>query len=213
NLNLTTGASFPVVASETTDCTITNHLLLGSIIVIKHVANGGPLTAGDFTMFLGDSGSTSFTGAESPGVKTTLPEGSTYSVTEGGRDQAYTQYHPLYTGSSPGDCSGSIVAGTTKTCTITNTFTPASPNSYTEQRVILHDKVTILGIFAGGSGTQTAPFKLYFDSSCSPLLPNSTTPYSETINVSVSSGTGTASTSVGFLVNGPVNQTYYWRVS
>jgi hypothetical protein len=82
--------------------------------VIKHVVNdnGGTATAADFTMTVtGNSPSpATFPGDES-GTTVTLNPG-TYSVTETGPAG--------YTASFSADCSGSIVAGLTKICTVTN---------------------------------------------------------------------------------------------
>ena len=91
------------------------------LIVIKHVVNdnGGSATASQFTMTINGvtaTGGNSFPGAESPGTNKTVTPGS-YSVTETGPAG--------YTASSSVDCSGSIAAGETKTCTITNDDQPA----------------------------------------------------------------------------------------
>jgi Prealbumin-like fold domain len=88
---------------------------LATLHVIKHVVNdnGGSASAADFTMSVtGTSPSpTSFPGAESPGTTVTLGPGS-YNSTETGPSG--------YTGSFSADCSGTIAAGETKTCTVTN---------------------------------------------------------------------------------------------
>lgn len=83
--------------------------------VIKHVINdnGGSATAGNFTIHVAGTNvsNLSFAGSET-GVDVTLDAGS-YAVTE---PVVLTGY--LESGS--GDCSGTIAAGETKTCTITN---------------------------------------------------------------------------------------------
>jgi Prealbumin-like fold domain len=88
----------------------------GHLIVIKHVVkdNGGTASASDFTMQINGvtaTGGNSFPGAESPGTNKEVTTGS-YSVTETGPAG--------YTATFSADCSGSISAGQTKTCTITN---------------------------------------------------------------------------------------------
>ena len=88
----------------------------GHLIVIKHVVtdNGGTATASQFTMTINGvtaTGGNSFPGAESPGTNKEVTPGS-YSVTETGPAG--------YAASFSADCSGSIAAGQTKTCTITN---------------------------------------------------------------------------------------------
>lgn len=84
--------------------------------------NGGTNTAEDFTISVsGDNVSpqSSFTGAESPGTTVTMSPG-TFSVSEAGPSG--------YTESSTGDCSGSINAGESKTCTIVNNDNPVQSN-------------------------------------------------------------------------------------
>jgi len=83
--------------------------------VIKTVItdNGGTATSSDFTLNVtGTNVSTSSFAGSAAGVDVTLDAG-TYEVTEPAVPAGYSQ-----TGS--GDCSGTIVAGETKTCTITN---------------------------------------------------------------------------------------------
>jgi hypothetical protein len=92
------------------------------IIVIKHVVNddGGTKSAGDFTMTINGvtaTGGNSFPGAESPGTNKKVTTGS-YSVTETGPSG--------YTASFSAGCSGSISAGQTKTCTVTNDDKPGT---------------------------------------------------------------------------------------
>jgi cytoskeletal protein RodZ len=101
-------------ASTSTDNSVT-WSPTATLIVIKHVINdnGGTATAANFTL---DSGGTNdspddFAGAESPGTTVTLDPGS-YGVTETGPTG--------YSASFSADCSGSIAAGQTKTCTVTN---------------------------------------------------------------------------------------------
>jgi hypothetical protein len=88
----------------------------GHLIVVKHVIddNGGPKSASDFTMHINGvtaTGGNSFPGQESPGTNKEVTPGS-YTVTE----------DPVagYTATTSGACSGTIAAGETKTCTITN---------------------------------------------------------------------------------------------
>lgn len=87
----------------------------GTLHIVKHVVinNGGTATAPDFTIAVSGTNvsSASFAGSEA-GVDVTLDAGS-YAVTEPVVPAGYLQ-----TGS--GDCSGTIAAGETKTCTITN---------------------------------------------------------------------------------------------
>src|SRR5436853_369442 len=92
------------------------------IIVIKHVVNdnGGGADASQFTMTINGvtaTGGNSFPGAESPGTDRKVTTGS-YSVTETGPSG--------YTASFSAGCSGSISAGQTKTCTVTNDDKPGT---------------------------------------------------------------------------------------
>jgi hypothetical protein len=87
----------------------------GTLRVIKHVVNddSGTSAAADFTISVTGNSPTpsTFPGAESPGTNVTLMAGS-YGVTETG---------PVgYVAFFSADCSGTIAAGQTKTCTITN---------------------------------------------------------------------------------------------
>lgn len=103
--------------------------------IIKHVINnnGGIKNAGDFTLTIGGVtavGGNTVTGAESPGVSKTLSTFGAYTVTE--TDVAG------YSQSSSADCSGTIVAGETKTCTITNDDIVA-PASINVAKIVVND--------------------------------------------------------------------------
>ncbi len=109
------GVSITLANGENLICTFTNTLQQAHLTVIKHVINdnGGTAVAADFTL---DSGGINdipdnFAGAESPGTDVTLDVGS-YNVTETGPSG--------YTAGYSADCSGTIAAGETKTCTVTN---------------------------------------------------------------------------------------------
>jgi hypothetical protein len=114
-IDVTSGGTFSVIASTTTACTIRNRRLQGSIRVVKHVVNdnGGTALANAFTIALGDSANTVFAGSEA-GVMYTFDDGYTFNVHETALPPGYVQV------SAVGDCSGAIVANTTKVCTITN---------------------------------------------------------------------------------------------
>jgi hypothetical protein len=92
------------------------------IIVIKHVVNddGGGADASQFTMTINGvtaDGGNSFPGAESPGTDKKVTTGS-YNVTETGPSG--------YEATFSAGCSGTISAGQTKTCTITNDDQPGT---------------------------------------------------------------------------------------
>jgi len=102
-------------------CTFTNARQPARVIVIKHVINddGGTAAANAFTMTVDDPGTnpTSFPGAESPGTTVTVDPGD-YTVTETGPSG--------YAASFSDDCTGTVAAGQTKTCTVTNNASPRS---------------------------------------------------------------------------------------
>ncbi|MDP3994109.1 MAG: ice-binding family protein [bacterium] len=113
-----TGSSITLATGDTATCTITNNdiaLTTATLNVVKTVINnnGGTAVASDFTLNVTGTNvsNPSFAGSAS-GVDITLDAGS-YAVTEPVVPTGYLQ-----TGS--GDCSGTISAGQTKTCTITN---------------------------------------------------------------------------------------------
>jgi uncharacterized repeat protein (TIGR01451 family) len=77
---------------------------------------GGAATSSDFIIGVtGTNVSTSSFAGSAAGVNVTLDAGA-YSVTE-------TNFLANYSSSSSSNCSGSIIAGATKNCTITNTYT------------------------------------------------------------------------------------------
>ena len=110
-----------VANGGTQTCTITNNDNAASLTVIKHVItdNGGSAVAANFTMNVTATNPSddSFPGAEAPGTTITLDAGS-YSVTETGPSG--------YTATYSADCSGTIAAGESKTCTITNDDQPGT---------------------------------------------------------------------------------------
>ena len=114
------GCTGTVQAGETKQCTITNTysapITTGQIVVTKRVINegGGTARPSDFTITVDGNNPTppSFDGSSS-GTTVTLEPG-TYSVTENPM--------PDYTSSSSNGCTGTVQAGETKQCTITNVY-------------------------------------------------------------------------------------------
>jgi len=121
NATADAGSATVVPTGPTAMITVTSPQT-GTLQVIKHVVNdsGGSASAANFTLSVSGTSpsSASFPGAESPGTTVTLGPGS-YSVTETGPSG--------YTASFSADCSGTIAAGQTKTCTITNDDIAAPP--------------------------------------------------------------------------------------
>jgi YVTN family beta-propeller protein len=113
-----------IQAGDTVRCTVTNKYnqfipgILPKLIVTKQVINegGGEAEPSDFTITVDGNNPTpsSFDGSSS-GTSVTLEPGS-YSVTENSL--------PEYTSSKSGQCAGSLSAGETKQCTITNIYRP-----------------------------------------------------------------------------------------
>ncbi|HET6641248.1 MAG TPA: hypothetical protein VFG77_06560, partial [Nitrososphaeraceae archaeon] len=120
---LSRGCSGSIREGETKSCTITNTysvspppITTGQIVVTKRVINegGGTARPSDFTITVDGNNPTpsSFDGSSS-GTTVTLEPGR-YSVTENSL--------PDYTSSSSDDCTGTVQAGETKECTITNEY-------------------------------------------------------------------------------------------
>lgn len=118
-----------VTAKDIVSCEFVNRPTTGTLVVNK-VVNGGP-SAGkpqDFSFKINDGNATAF---ESDGSNTTtLSENTQYSVTE-------TNIPTNYTATYTGDCSGTIVASQTKTCTITNTY--VAPPELTVTKYAIND--------------------------------------------------------------------------
>ena len=118
----TATATINLSSLETVTCTFTDSLQQGTLTVIKHVVNdnGGTATADAWSLAV-KSGGNNVSGSPQPGSETgtsyTLMSG-TYVVSESGGPSGYA-----FTGFS-GDCDSSgnvtVVAGQTKTCTLTN---------------------------------------------------------------------------------------------
>jgi hypothetical protein len=114
-----------IALGQAKTCTVTNDDIppTGTLTVIKHVVNnyGGTAVASDFTMTINGvtaQDGNSFPGSETGTVKTITTFGS-YNVTESGPAG--------YVGTFSTDCSGTIAAGQSKTCTVINNDTPPSP--------------------------------------------------------------------------------------
>ena len=115
------GPSITLEPGDNATCTITNDDIApappasATLHIVKTVINdnGGTAVASDFTINVtGTNVSTSSFAGSAAGVDVTLDAGA-YSVTEPVVPAGYLQ-------TGLGDCSGTILAGETKTCTITN---------------------------------------------------------------------------------------------
>lgn len=118
-----------IQTGDTVRCTITNKYnqfipgTLPKLIVTKQVVNegGGEAEPSDFTITVNGNNPTpsSFDGSPS-GTSVTLKPGR-YSITE--------NIFPEYASSKSGDCTGSLNAGETKQCTITNVYQPTDKSA------------------------------------------------------------------------------------
>ena len=111
------GCSGTIAAGEQRICILTNDDAAAKLTVVKRVVNdhGGTKSAGDFTLTINGVtaiGGNSFAGSES-GITKTLSSVGAYSVTE-------TAVPGYALTSQSADCSGTIVLGESRTCTITN---------------------------------------------------------------------------------------------
>jgi len=213
----TTISGLTVTKGATIDCTFTNTLKQGTLIVRKIVDNTAnpsatPKIAKDFS-FKDNGGSTVAFPAE-PGdgdqdssgltstVVLTVAPNSTHSIVE----NAVTGYSSTYA-AVPGSnsCTNLTVAGgATVTCTITNTFDKASPGRTSQQNWVIHDKLSLTGLQVN-AGTAKVNFRLYSNATCTVLVgSNLDRPITATATGFESvTGTGVAVANPG---------TYYWQV-
>ena len=117
-----TSLTVSVTGGDNITCTITNTLKLGTLIVKKHVINdnGGSAVASNWSIHV-KSGSTEVSGSPQAGSES----GTSYSLMAGAYTASETGGPSGYTGPTfSGDCDSSgnvtVVAGVTKTCTLTN---------------------------------------------------------------------------------------------
>jgi YVTN family beta-propeller protein len=143
NSTLSNGCSGTIREGETNECTITNTysvspppppppppVTTGKIIVITKVNNegGGDKKQSDFTITVNGNNPTpsSFAGSSS-GTTITVNEGS-YNVKEEEGPYISPDYVPgRYTPSYSSECAGTIQAGETVSCTISNKYNPFIP--------------------------------------------------------------------------------------
>ena len=115
-----TSHGFTVNYGDKVTCTITN-IRKATLTVIKHVVNdnGGSKLAAAFPISVSGASPSpaSFAGAESPGTIVAIGPGA-YNVTE--------TEDPGYAATYSAGCSGSLPAGGSATCTITNNDKPAT---------------------------------------------------------------------------------------
>jgi hypothetical protein len=188
-------------------CTFNDQQQSGTLTVIKVVDNTAGLSkvAGDFHYSLNDgSSATNEVAQVSPGITYTRVAGTTYNVVEA---EANTGG---YTTTYSSDCtSGTIANGDAKTCTITNTATPASPGIGTTMKWTLNDAVALTSFRTGGSG-GTATFRLYKDDGDADTCEPDELVFTDA-NRAVDNSDGTAATASGYTTT--ASGTYKWVVA
>lgn len=136
-----------------------------NLVVIKEVINdnGGTASSGDFTMHVDDPGTdpSDFPGQVSPGTTTTVDPGA-YAVTETGPTG--------YAASMSSDCTGTIAAGETKTCTITNNDLPPGGLPVGKITIVKNTVPDGAQDFSFTTGPGLTAFSL--DDDTDPALPN-----------------------------------------
>ncbi len=130
--------SSTIAAGETKTCTITADDQPAKLVVVTEVVNdnGGTLGPSDFTMSVtgGNASPASFPGQGPPGREVTLDPGSYDAGIVPRAGYTITSFSP--------DCSSTIAAGETKTCTITADDQPAKLVVVTE---VVNDNGGTLG--------------------------------------------------------------------
>ncbi|MDQ4018007.1 MAG: hypothetical protein M3129_05645, partial [Thermoproteota archaeon] len=171
NSTLSNGCSGTIREGETNECTITNTysvspppppppppppVTTGKIIVTTKVNNegGGDKQPSDFTITVSGNNPTpsSFAGSSS-GTTVTVNEG-TYNVKEEGPYISPDYVPGRYTPSYSSECAGTIQAGKTVSCTISNKYNPFIPGILS--KLIVTKKV----VNEGGGDKQPSDFTI-----------------------------------------------------
>jgi Prealbumin-like fold domain len=221
------GNRITLALGESATCTITNNDNAAHLTLVKQVTNDNGLNKQPSDWTLTATGPVTISGKTGETVVTSAEVSvGTYTLSESG-PSGYTAsaYSCVKNdGSAVSGNSITLALGDSATCTITNDDDLASPVPSTNQRLILHDSVSIPGIRNGANNrnTATATFRLYTNQLCtaqSAVLVNGN-PYSETVTLSYDSantaGTtskGSGLTTIGVTVPAPKTTTsYYWTV-
>jgi hypothetical protein len=158
--------TFPVAATKTTACTITNKKTVGVLRVVKVVNNGFGLTAqpGDFSFALdggqaepfANGGVSCVSGATCK--EYTLPIGGSHNVVESDPGSNWLV--------NSSNCTNVAISATEpQTCTVTNTAKQNPVNVQTKQRVLLFDRATIAQLrrTTTNEPAMTVQFSVYAD--------------------------------------------------
>ena len=185
------------VGGSSYTCTITNDDLPASLTVIKHVVNdgGGSNVASDWLMNVTEAGGNqSFPGAESPGITISIDAGG-YNVDESAGPAGYSK-------SLGADCSGTAVNGGSYSCTITNTFVPATTTTTTAATTTTTTAATTTTTTAAPTTTTTAA-----TTTTTTAAPTTTTTAATTTTTTAAPTTTTTAGSTTTTTAGPTTTT------
>ncbi len=214
-----TVSTFPVAATKTTACTITNKKTIGVLRVVKVVNAGFGLTAqpGDFSFALDGGQAEPFANGGvscASGVtckEYTLPVGGSHNVVESDPGSNWLV--------SYSNCANVAISATDpQTCTVTNTAIQEHVNVQTKQRVLLFDRATITHLrrLTANEPAMTVQFSVYADAASCGAQTGAlgTETVSVPANVSdtaVTVGTANNTIEVKLDTYGDVSTVRYWR--
>ncbi len=194
-------------------CTITNSDVQPKLELVKamNIKYGGTATAGDFQAAVTD-------GAVSTDVAWNAFTGfdvGTYDVSETG-PAGYTA--SAWSGDCTPDGAVALLPGDEKTCTITNSDSPATPSGATAMSWVLHDELTIEDIRPLAGSPAKVTFTLFKDKNCEAPWLLEGSPYAETVPITYEGSTGKARTLTGYPIPAPVegapySGTFYWQAT
>jgi hypothetical protein len=158
--------TFPVAATKTTACTITNRKLTGLIRIVKVVNNGFGLSAvpGDFSYTLDGGAEQPFANGGTSCVSAATCKELTFQV--GTSHNVVEPNPPANWSVGYSNCSDMVVSSTqVQTCTVTNTATQATPAAVTRQRVLLFDRAIVTGLrrLTSAEPAMSVTFSVYAD--------------------------------------------------
>jgi hypothetical protein len=160
--------TFPVVATKTTACTITNRKLAGKIRIVKVVNNGFGLSKvpGDFSFSLDGGAEQPFANGGTSCVSGETCKELTFQV--GTSHNVVEPNPPANWNITYQNCDSIVVSSTQiQTCTVTNTATQNAPDAVTKQLVKLYDRATVgsaahpLRRLASGEPAMAVTFTIY----------------------------------------------------
>jgi hypothetical protein len=212
-------SAFPVAATKTTACTITNKKTIGVLRVVKVVNNGFGLTAqpGDFSFALdggqaepfANGGVSCVSGATCK--EYTLPIGGSHNVVESDPGSNWLVGYS--------NCTNVAISATDpQTCTVTNTAIQERVNVQTKQRVLLFDRATVTQLrrVTSNEPAMTVRFSVYADAASCGAQTGALGTETVSIPANVSDTTVTVGTTSNTIevkldTHGDVSTVRYWR--